>query len=182
MKLCIADPPYLGRAVRWYGKDGRGRGYGIGQADNHPEAYLWDDPKTHQKLVYDLECKYDAWVIAMNVDSLPLYLETICAQSEGIKICVWHKTDGVPSGSRIMNMWEPVLVKVPVGRRGRVRGFMVPDVISCAAPKGFIGAKPAKWTRWVLDLMGYQSELDTVDDLFPGSSAVAYEVAQGVLL
>ena len=38
---------------------------------------------------------------------------------------------------------------------------------------GFVGAKPDAWTRWVLDMLGYQPGDDEVDDLFPGSGAVA---------
>jgi hypothetical protein len=34
----------------------------------------------------------------------------------------------------------------------------------------------------VLDLLGYDAEVDTVTDVFPGSGGVAAEVAQGVLL
>jgi hypothetical protein len=75
MKLCIADPPYLGRAVRWYGEGGCGYGNGVNQADNHPEAYLWDLPETHKQLVRDLERDFDGWAIAMSVHSLSTYLE-----------------------------------------------------------------------------------------------------------
>ena len=53
-KLAIADPPYLGRANRWYG-DGCGDGYGKGKADNHPEALLWDLVETHWQLIDKLE-------------------------------------------------------------------------------------------------------------------------------
>jgi hypothetical protein len=45
-----------------------------------------------------------------------------------------------------------------------------------------MGAKPQAWTRWVLDMLGYNPETDTVDDLFPGSGAIQKELNQGVLL
>ena len=48
--------------------------------------------------------------------------------------------------------------------------------------RDFVGQKPRQWTRWVLDMLGYDPETDTVDDLFHGSVAVAAEIAQGVLL
>jgi hypothetical protein len=38
------------------------------------------------------------------------------------------------------------------------------------------------WTRWILDALGYDAEVDTVDDLFPGTGAVTAAVSQGVLL
>jgi hypothetical protein len=175
MKLCIADPPYLGRAVRWYGAGGCGNGKGQGQADNHPEAHLWDKAETHQALVQELERNYDGWAIAMSVHSLSTYLEVVRTNSRnGIRVCVWHKPSAVPSGSRIANNWEPVLVKVPSARKGRTNGFGdVSDVLTCPPLRSnFVGAKPSEWTHWVLSLMGYQ-EGDEVTDYFIGSGAVS---------
>jgi hypothetical protein len=89
-----------------------------------------------------------------------------------------------PGGARVITVWEPVLVFIPPARRGRGRGApYVYDTLTVPSPrKGFIGAKPPQWTRWVLDMLGYDPETDTVDDLFAGSGAVAAEIAQGVLL
>lgn len=60
---------------------------------------------------------------------------------------------------------------------------MLDDVLDVPAPRGgFVGAKPAAWTRWVLDAIGYEPGTDDeVTDLFHGSGAVAAELAQGVL-
>jgi hypothetical protein len=55
-------------------------------------------------------------------------------------------------------------------------------VLEANVGRGFAGAKPRAWTRWVLDMLGYDPDEDTVDDLFHGSGAVAAEIAQGVLL
>lgn len=174
MKLCIADPPYLGRAVRWYGAGGCGDGYGKGQADNHPEAHIWDDPKTHQMLVHDLEEQYDGWAIAMSVHSLSTYLQIIETDSRnGIRVCVWHKPSAVQSGSRISNNWEPVLIRVPTSRKGWASGRQrTTDVATINPPRhGFVGAKPVEWTHWILDLLGYEDG-DEVVDLFHGSGNV----------
>lgn len=95
------------------------------------------------------------------------------------RVCAWHKPRSVPTGSRITPSWEPVLAYVPHGRRGR-GSLQMTDVLTAPPPQTFVGAKPSRWTRWVLDLLGY-SEGDTVDDLFPGSGAVERELAQGVL-
>lgn len=46
MRLAIADPPYLGRANRWYGI-GRGHRGGIGRAAAHEAAAEWNNPATH---------------------------------------------------------------------------------------------------------------------------------------
>ena len=178
-KLAIADPPYLGRAVRWYGPNGRAKGQGKGRADEHPEAYIWDDPKSHIELVTKLNDNYDGWAIAMSAHSLSTYLQVIDTESEnGIRVCVWHKPNPLPSGSRIFNVWEPVLVKVPHNRKGRGTGLSMKDLL--VAPhkaSGFAGAKPMVWTRWVLDLMGYQDG-DIVEDLFAGSGSVQNAINQ----
>jgi hypothetical protein len=174
-KLCIADPPYLGRAVRWYGVGGCGDGKGLGQADNHSEAYLWDKPETHRQLVRDLDDKYDGWAIAMTVHSLSTYLNVIQTDSRnGVRVCVWNKPSAITSGSRITNHWEPVLIKVPNNRRGWNSGLSrTSDVITINPPRvKFRGAKPVEWTNWVLDLLGYQKG-DTVDDLFSGTGSVS---------
>lgn len=175
MRLCIADPPYLGRAVRWYGAGGCGDGYGTSQADNHPEAHVWDDPQTHRDLVDQLQTHFDGWAIAMSVHSLSTYLSVVDTDSRnGIRVCVWHKPSAITSGNRITNHWEPVLVKVPEGRRGWASGkTRMKDVMSCNPPKvNFRGAKPTAWTEWVLDLMGYE-QTDEVVDLFEGSGMVS---------
>jgi hypothetical protein len=174
MKLAIADPPYLGRAVRHYGVGGRAYGRGKGKSDTHPEAHIWDNPETHRQMVRDLDANYDGWAIAMSVHSLSTYLEVVETESEnGIRVCVWHKPNAIPSGSRIINYWEPVLVKVPASRKGRTKGVITKDIFTANAPRvGFSGSKPKEWTHWVLDLMGYQ-EGDQVTDLFHGSGAVS---------
>ena len=87
MKLAIADPPYLGRAVRWYGVGGCGDGNGKNQADNHPDAKLWDKPETHKKLARDLLANYDGFAIALTVHSLSTYLEEIETDSRnGVRV------------------------------------------------------------------------------------------------
>jgi hypothetical protein len=174
VKLAIADPPYLGRAVRWYGQGGCGDGYGKNQADNHPEAHIWDEPKTHQALVKELEANYDGWAIAMTVHSLSTYLEVVKTDSRnGIRVGAWHKPSAYPSGSRIGNYWEPVLFKIPQSRKSRNSGEPVKDFLSCnPLRKNFVGAKPPEWTEWVLSVLGYE-ESDEVVDLFKGSGAVS---------
>lgn len=177
MRLAIADPPYLGRAARWYG-GGRGSGGGRHRADYHPEAAQWDDPARHRGLVKALTA-YDGWAIALTPASLGLYLE---ACPTDVRVLAWHCRNAPPSGSRIRSTWEPVIVYVPKARRGR-GALTVDDVLDASAPRiGFSGAKPAVWTRWVLDILGHDPETDTVADLFPGSGSVSHAVAQGVLL
>lgn len=174
MKFAIADPPYLGRAHRWYGIGGRAKGMGKGKADDHPEAYKWDAPEMHLKLAADLMVEYDGFAIACTPHSLSTYLSIIPTHSEnGIKLLSWVKPASMPTGSRITQSWEAVIVKVPKERKGRGTGKQMVDYLICRAPrKGFAGSKPIEWTNWVMDAMGVMDG-DTVDDLFNGSGSVA---------
>lgn len=185
MKLCIADPPYLGRSTRWYGGGNGGfrplvTGRRVRAGDNHPDAHLWDDPEAHRALVERLCDEYDGWAIAMNPADLRHYLGWVPPET---LVCAWVKPDAVPGGGRVSTSWEPVLL-LPA-RTGRpAPGMQIRDALTAAVSGGavkFPGAKPRAWTRWVLDMLGYDPEMDTVDDLFHGSGAVAAEIAQGVL-
>jgi hypothetical protein len=183
MRLAIADPPYLGRARRYYHEKGGGRAYGQGVADHHDDADEWDRPERHEQLVRQLEFGYDGWAIATAANRLAVYT-LACPEA---RIAVWHRENAQPSGSRIRNVWEAVVLWVPESRRGRnsADGFLTPDVLRAGVEMKrakFAGAKPMKWTRWVLDMLGYEPEDDTVDDLFPGSGNVQHAIAQGVLL
>lgn len=193
MKLAIADPPYpprlaerhdlaggrtrtttRSRARRYYG-DGT-RSSDQRPADFHPDAGDWDDPARHRQLLLDLVRDYDGWAIATTPDGLAAYGELPIAT----RLLAWVKPNGVPSGSRLRGTWEVVIVRVPEGRRGRNGGPSVPDtlVASHRPSLGFAGAKPPEWTRWILDALGFDPALDTVDDLFPGSGAVGRVVAE----
>ena len=68
-RLAIADPPYLGRANRWYGT-GRGHAGGHGRADCHPYAALWDTEHAHLELLAELRDRYDGWAVALPPSSL----------------------------------------------------------------------------------------------------------------
>lgn len=177
MKLAIADPPYLGRAVRWYGEGGRGSGQGRHRADVHPDAAEWDNPDRHRDLVRQLRQDFDGWALAASPSSLPLYL----AEAPDVRVMIWHRRNAPPSGNRFRACWEPVLISSP--RKAHGTGPIGNDVLDTAAPRrNFAGSKPPAWTRWVLDALGYDAETDEVTDLFAGSGSVTAEVLQGVLL
>jgi hypothetical protein len=166
------------------GKNHGGTGLGGPKpADYHPDAHLWDQLETHASLVQKLVTDYDGWVIAMAHDNLRDYF-TIIPRNVPIRVCIWRKTQNMPSGARVQNTYEPCLVRIPDGRK-QSNGQTVFPKDCVEIPRlnnGFPGAKPPAWTRWVLDLMGYDQDKDTVDDLFTGSGAVQNEIAQGVLL
>lgn len=174
MKIAIADPPYLGRARRWYG-DGRGHSGGRGRADEHPAAGIWDMPQAHQGLIESLEAEYDGWAVAANPDSLGTYLSVT---PPNVRVASWTRGNAIPSGSRVRSVWEPVLVRVPDVRRGHGTGTSVDDVLTAGiTPGGFAGRKPEAWTHWVLTMLGYQPGTDEIVDIFPGSGAVADAVS-----
>lgn len=198
-RLAIADPPYpphrtirydvpggrvveRSRARRWYGDGTRGHN-DPAPADFHPDAGEWDDPARHHELLEHLVATYDGWAIATTPDGLEAYRPWPL----DCNVLAWVKPNSIPGGHRLRASWEAVLVSIPKDRRARRRGFeslqQISDVLTCPPPAaGFAGAKPEQWTRWVLDVLGYDSATDTVDDLFPGSGAVSAAVLQEVLL
>lgn len=178
MKLAIADPPYLGRGARWYG-DGRGHFDRKRNSDHHPEAASWDEPDAHIQLVKQLVTEFDGWVVAGAPDSLRVYLD---ACPPDVRTMVWYRGNGIPTGARVGSQWEFVIAYIPMERRGRAIGLATSDVLYCGVPNmsGFIGAKPPAWTRWVLDVLGYDPASDELHDLFAGSGAVA-AAADGML-
>lgn len=189
-RLAIADPPYppiraahprndSSRARRWYDKDYRKSGDARFASDHHPDAGEWDRPERHRALMDQLESEYDGWAIATAHDGIPVY----GVLPRGARIAIWHRPNGGVGAARIRNCWEPVIVRPPTHRlSSRLLGGQVPDLLTCPSPRvGFAGAKPPEWTRWVLDLLGYNASTDTVADVFPGSGMVANALAQGEL-
>ncbi|WP_417561860.1 hypothetical protein [Microbacterium sp.] len=188
MKLAIADPPYppifserfdaaggasrvvtRSRATRWYGDGTRGR-HDPAPADFHPEAGRWDDLTEHRRLLERLCDEFDGWAIATTPDGLGAYHPLPVSA----RVLSWVRPNGMPGGGRLISRWEPVIVFIPAARRARTSGMIVPDTLIEAAPRiGFAGAKPVQWTRWVLDVLGYDPGSDSVTDLFPGSGNVA---------
>jgi hypothetical protein len=199
MRLAIADPPYPPHTTERYDTaDGRPRVttrsrarryYGDGTrcaderpADFHPAAGEWDDPARHRALLEQLLDEYDGWAIATTLDGLDCYRPLPVPA----RTMIWQKLSTPRGSGRIAVTLEAVIAYAPADRRARGRGpfAQVPDYLRCEPPAGakFAGAKPPRWTRWVLDALGYDPDADTVADLFPGSGYVSTEVAQGVLL
>lgn len=198
MRLAIADPPYpprlterhdradgaprviaRSRAQRWYGEGTRG--HNDVPADNHPAAADWDDPAHHRRLLELLMDDFDGWAIATTLDGLDCYRPLPIPA----RTMIWHKPTAMRGSSRVASTCEAVIVYPPIDRRARGEGVtgQVPDLLVANAPQvGFPGAKPPVWTRWVLDALGYDPDVDEVVDLFPGSGSVAAAAAQGVLL
>jgi hypothetical protein len=164
VELAYADPPYLGCGHRY---------------PEHPDAKRWDHVEAHHELLRHLDESYDGWAFSLSSTSL----RPILAAAPPCRIGVWVKPFAAfKRNVRIAYTWEPVLWKpardssadgAPVGRDH------LAAVITLK--RGLTGAKPDKFNRWVLDLMGY-TDGDKVDDLFPGTSGMGREVARQVLL
>jgi hypothetical protein len=56
---------------------------------------------------------------------------------------------------------------------------MIRDWMACAVTRqtGLRGAKPDQFNRWVLDLLAFDADEDTIDDLFPGTAGMARTLA-----
>ena len=165
IRHAYADPPYLGCA-KFY--------------PEHPDSARWDDVATHHELLVTLDADFDGWAFCLSSTSLAAILPGAPA---GTRVGAWVKPFAAfKRNVRIAYTWEPVLFKpardsskdgAPVGR----------DHLSepITLRRGLTGAKPARFNRWVLDLLGYVDG-DEVVDLFPGTAGMEAELRQGVLL
>ena len=185
--LCIADPPYPPSVAMRYDVPGgrvvsRSRArryYGDGTrcaterpADFHPAAGEWDNPARHSALLQQLLRDFDGWAIATTPDGVAAYGPL----PVGARLMAWVQPNNPPNGGRIRRTWEEVITYTPPERI--VAGPRMADVLVCATPRiGFPGAKPAAWTHWVLDALGYEPATDELVDLFPGSGSVAAAAA-----
>jgi hypothetical protein len=154
MRFAYADPPYLG-CGRLYAAD-------------HPDALIWDDPNTHRELIARLCREYpDGWALICSTPSLSVLLP-MCP--DAVRIGAWVKPFAAfKRNVRVAYTWEPVIFHG--GRVSSVDGAGV-NRDHLAEPitlrKGLTGAKPERFCRWVLDLLGWKHG-DQIDDLFPGT-------------
>jgi len=157
MRFAYADPPYYKQGKRLYG--------------DHPEAGVWDDKQGHFDLVDRLHIEYpDGWALSCNPADLVWLLPAV----GDVRVCAWVKTfHQIRPKCSVQYAWEPLILAG--GRTVPNRNPMVRDWLSCARSmrKGTIGAKPAAFHVWMLDLLGYDPATDTIADLFPGSNGLA---------
>lgn len=164
MKFAYADPPYLG--------------YGSFYAGRHPNAFDWDDPETHRRLIERLCDEYrDGWALSMTSGNL---FDILPMMPSRARVGAWVK----PFCSFKKNVnpayaWEPVLFMG--GRKNTLEQPTVRDWVaeSITLQRGLTGAKPRAFCRWVFSLLNAQPG-DTLDDLFPGTGAVAAAWAEWV--
>ena len=157
MKFAYADPPYYGCGKSLYGNE-------------HPEAEKWDSKEAHFELIEKLCNEFpDGWALSMNMNDLKWQLP---AMPDDVRIGVYAKTWHQIRPTTIQFAWEPVVWRT--NKEKRKRNPMVRDWIYCAATlkTGTIGAKPQSFNTWVLDLLDYNQDEDTLIDLFPGSNSM----------
>jgi hypothetical protein len=163
MKFAYADPPYLGMGKLY--------------AKHHDEAHIWDSIDAHADLIARLDREYvDGWALSASVPSLEAMLPLV--RAGGYRIAAWVKPFAAfKRNVRVAYTWEPVIVRG--GRLSSKDGALVTrDHLAepITLKKGLPGAKPERFCRWVLDLLGFVPG-DTVDDLFPGTGVMGRVVA-----
>lgn len=151
MRFAYADPPYLGKARKYY--------------RNHPD---YAGEVDHAALVEDLSA-FDGWALSCSSPSLRLILP-LCPND--VRIMAWVKTFSTMfPGVNPAYAWEPVLMR---GGRTPPRPTVF-DWMSAPSPivygGGLVGRKPPEFCRWLFLCLGMQPD-DDFTDLFPGSGAV----------
>ena len=174
MKFAYADPPYLGKCGKFYGH-------------THPDGRCWDDLLTHKLLIEQLSGGYpDGWALSCSSPDLRELLP-LCPPKT--RVAAWVKPFcAFKKGVRPAYAWEPVLFAggrnsdhPPPAKGGEQTTPKDYIAVPITLRRGLTGAKPERFCRWVLDLLGYDGAADTIDDLFPGTGVMAATARQGTL-
>jgi hypothetical protein len=96
---------------------------------------------------------------------------------DDVRVGAWVKTWHQIRPTTVQYAWEPVIFRG--GRKDNKRSPMTRDWLSCAVTRqrGLKGAKPDAFNRWVLDLLNFRPDEDTLVDLFPGTSGMSAAIA-----
>jgi hypothetical protein len=163
-RFAYADPPYLGCCAKY--------------GHRHEEPYgCWDSPGAHSQL-FDTLAEFDGWAYSLSSTSLAAILRI----APDARIAAWVKPFAAYKANvRIAYTWEAVLFVpgrdlskdgAPVGRDHLAEPITL--------ERGLTGAKPERFCRWILDLLGYVDG-DELIDLFPGTGIMDRVSAQGRL-
>jgi hypothetical protein len=163
MRFAYADPPYYG-CCKLYDH-------------YHPDGRCWDAAETHQDLIWRLCEDYpDGWALSLSSTTLQTILP-MC--SPDVRVAAWVKPFAAfKRNVRNAYTWEPVILRG--GRASSKEGAPVTRdhlAESITLRRGFTGAKPARFNRWVLDMLGYIDDVDALDDLFPGTGGMSATLA-----
>lgn len=146
MRFAFGDPPYPGRAHRYYGM---------------PEV-------DHAQLIEQLKVLGpDGWALSTSADALRLVLP-LCPKEA--RVCAWVKPIAPsPRTKGLHNTWEPLIV---VGGRQRPPGRR--DWLSAQPARGggdLPGRKPLAFIAWLWSCLG-AAPGDELVDVFPGTGIV----------
>lgn len=150
LRLAYADPPYPGKA-------------GL-----YPEDSEVDHGELLERLV-----GYDGWALSTSAEALPAVLR-LCPPT--VRVAAWRRRVRSVRSARPLSAWEPVILDG--GRPLQTdRAQDVLDVLDYrgrydAYPGALVGMKPPEFAAWIFDMLGARPG-DGLDDLFPGSGAVA---------
>ena len=152
MKFAYADPPYPGLARRYY---------------NCEEV-------DHRELVDLLVAEYpDGWALSTSSEALR-DVWALCPK--GTRLHVWVNGPRKVKSYTALCAFEALLV---FGGRRRREAVVedLSDVLQWGGrqhshPGALVGMKPAAFCEWMFHLLG-ASRGDRLDDLFPGSGAIA---------
>jgi len=153
MTIAYADPPYPGYAHLY--KD-------------HPD---YGGEVDHAELVDRMTREYDAWILHTASTTLGQVL-AVCPDE--VRVGAWVKPfASFKPGVNPAYAWEPVIFYGWKNDSSKERAT-VRDWIACpiTLKRGLTGVKPQEVVWWALHVLGATHE-DEVDDLFPGSGAVA---------
>jgi hypothetical protein len=167
MKFAYADPPYLGCGKLY--------------RQHHPEWAVWDDPEHHRRLINRLSDQWpDGWAYSLSSTTLHTLLP-MCPSD--VRVAAWVKPFAAfKRNVRNAYTWEPVILCG--GRMSSKDGAPVTrDHLSepITLRRGLTGAKPQRFNRWVLDMLGFIDGEDVLDDLFPGFGGMSKTLNEAVL-
>lgn len=157
MKFAYADPPYYQLGKKLY-------------EVHHPQANIWDDKQTHIDLITRLTNEYpDGWALSCNPRDLTWILPHC---PEDIRVGSWCKTWHQIRPTSTQFSWEAVLWRTikKDPKRPMIRDWIIG---AATKQKGLPGAKPHYFNRWILDLLVYDHNEDSLDDIFPGTNGMA---------
>lgn len=158
-RFCYADPPYPGQSHLYR---------------DHPD---YGGEVDHRQLIDRLVAEFpDGWALSTSAGALR---DVWAMCPEDVRLGFWLK-EFVPMkpSLSIQFGWEAVLWRG--GRPRKLEDGLVADFVRAnpvaykSVDGGVIGMKPAKFCRWIFNLLGSRPG-DELVDLFPGSGAVARE-------